>query len=738
MAKKYVTVKLSSTGLTPSSTIFDIYTDSNNFGYPVLRDRSNTELTATTNPFNLLVPSNSSKIMVLDKSNGKKTYSDIAENYLCDTCDLGFDYFQTSTVGRLYGGNLTGSCQSPITDYRIFWYGPGPNSTNIAYISGKGTAFSYNYTHPLTGTTAIFADAGEYFPVIDKLKINGITFSQTGDTIPGNGPVPADLECFQTVNVGIDAFRCDNGGTSNLPQYDHRVSFTALGNGSTPQPLQSTFLLSATTKYFAINFEGYLVPDEIKISFVGSHYNNIPILLEYWRVGNYETTQTTTLPYVWNSYSYYNQYYPLKKLINFENFVLNTGDKLILEVIPNTSNPQTNWDYYFTCIGNQINCDFCQDPTQYKIQQSSISYNASTNCTGAVSVTFNVSGCSSASISTLLPTNEGLGDYFGMNNTLAYNLTPNGSNLIANSYDTNTGFTACTYYTPTPVLICGTPASGSEIKLEKTIVGGKGQIDMTFNSISDLGFYYNAYKSIKNSIWSTPVADTIYSSSTNTYYKFIQLSIPNTESDPTKLCGDGITAYSYRFHPSATVTTGQTSPTGPWTMTIDMPIVTENISGDIIPCYVSCSSLLNTYLSVVNGSSTATTNNKTFITNTGQKFATPFQSTSYYRYITAGWNSDTTDGYVPSLGARNITTAFSGVSNTPIPSLTAITCDTVIQPTYKYAFKVIMEPNFRDFKVYASPITAGLPLGYPSINYNTLVLTSTAGVITVNDANYVY
>ena len=49
-----------------------------------------------------------------------------------------------------------------------------------------------------------------------------------------------------------------------------------------------------------------------------------------------------------------------------------------------------------------------------------------------------------------------------------------------------------------------------------------------------------------------------------------------------------------------------------------------------------------------------------------------------------------------------------------------------------------MESNFRDFKVYASPITAGLPLGYPSINYNTLVLTSTAGVITVNNANYVY
>ncbi len=732
MARKYVTVTLSSTGLTSTSTDFSIYNDSNNFGYPTVRNVTNIELTSTTSPYVTLVPSNATKIMVLDTNNGTKTYADINSNYLCDTCDLEFNSYETATVGRLIAGNLTGSCDTSIDDYRVFWYGPD-SLTNVAYISGKGSQFNYNFTHPLTGNTAIFADAGEYVPVIDKLNLNGLAFSQTGDTT-GNVPIPADLICFETVSVAIDAFKCDNGGTSDLSLYSHKVKFTALGNGSVPQPLQSTFLLSANTKYFAIRFEGELVEDEIKITFKGSHYNNIPILLEYWKVGEYVSPNETTLPYGWNTFNDN----PFKKLINFENIVVNHGDKLILEVIPNTSNPQTNWEYYFGCVNDDIECDFCTDPAQYKIQQSSISYNATTDCSGDVNVSFNVSGCSASSIATLLPNytssgvRSGLGDYFGEDNTLAYYLTPDGSNRIGVNFTTNTGYTACTYYNPTPSLQCSLPASGGKIKLTKSVVSGVGKIDMEFDNFSDLVYYYNGYLSVKNSIWSTPVPDTVYSSYTNTYYKMIQLSIPDTESDPNKLCGDGITSYTYRFHPSAVVTTGGTS--SPWTMTINMPIITENISGTIIPCYLYCSSNLNTYLSSVNGSSTATTNNKTFITNSGQKFLYPYQTNSFYRSSTAGWNSNARQGWVPSLGIRNYTTAFSGVSNTLIPSLTAITCSNVSSPTYKYDFNVVMESNFKDFKVYAAPITGGIPSG----SYSVLVLTSSGGTITVNDPSYVY
>ena len=45
MARKYVTVTLSSTGLTSTSTNFNIFNDTNNFGYPTVSNVTNFELT---------------------------------------------------------------------------------------------------------------------------------------------------------------------------------------------------------------------------------------------------------------------------------------------------------------------------------------------------------------------------------------------------------------------------------------------------------------------------------------------------------------------------------------------------------------------------------------------------------------------------------------------------------------------------------------------------------------------
>lgn len=126
---------------------------------------------------------------------------------------------------------------------------------------------------------------------------------------------------------------------------------------------------------------------------------------------------------------------------------------------------------------------------------------------------------------------------------------------------------------------------------------------MTFNSYSDLAFYYNGYMNYRNTYWPSPAPlNTSYSSETGTYYQMIQLTIPTSE-----LCGDGTTYASYVVHPTSVITTGGT---GPWTMIMTMPTVADNVSSSLIPCYVSCSSHLSSYLSIVNGSSTATTNNE--------------------------------------------------------------------------------------------------------------------------------
>ena len=725
-SRKYVTITLSTVGLNPTSNNFDIYTDSNNFGYPIAQGITRSALTATTTPFNILVPDDTTKIRVLDATTNCKCLIDvISEDNLCQSCDFDFTTYPLTTVGRLIAGDLTGSCQSNITDYRVYWYGPGVNSTNVAYISGKGSQFVYDFTHPLTGTSSLFADAGAYKPVIDKIKINGKTFSQSGDTAYSNNPIPALLECFDTVIVDIDAFKCDNGGTSNLPQYEHRVNFTANGTGAAPKDLTGTFYLSAGTQLMGVQFAGFSVSDQIKVTFKGSAYSNTPMLLEWWNVGDYVTSQTSTLPYGWNSlYAG-----PFKKVINLSNLTVNEGDTLKLDVIPNPANPQTSWDYHFTCV-EDIECTFCTDPTQYKIKNSTITYTNSNDCTGAMGVSFNVSGCTAASLVNVLPGNLGLGDYFGQNNTYAVNLSPDINNLVSNSYSFNSGYTGCTLYTPTPNLQCNS-TSGSQIKFEKYLNTGVGEIKMTFDSYSDLTFYHSNYISTRNAYWPSPApANTVYSSSTGTYFQMIDLTIPSSE-----LCGDGTTYSSYKIHPSSVVTTGGT---GPWTMTMTMPTVSDTISGSIIPCYVGCSSYLNSYLTYINQASTATTNNAVYTTTVGAKYLYPYRWGSFYRSVQAPYNSDNEEGYIPSLGARNNTIPMTGVSNTQIPSLSALTCNTVINPTYKYAFKVILEPNYTDFKIYAAPITGGLPLGYPSINYSTLVLTSVGGVRTINDANYVY
>ena len=724
-SRKYVTVTLSTVGLNPTSDNFSIYTDANNYAYPIAQNITRSALTATTTPFNILVPDTATKIRVLDAvTNCKCNIDVISEDNLCQSCDFDFTTYPLTTVGRLIAGDLTGSCQSNITDYRVYWYGPGVNSTNVAYVSGKGSQFVYDFTHPLTGTAALLADAGAYKPVIDKIKINGKTFSQTGDTAYSNYPIPALLECFESVVVNIDAFKCDNGGTSNLPQYEHRVNFTANGTGAAPKELAGTFSLSANTQYVGFQFGGFSVPDEIKVTFKGSAYGNIPMLLEWWQVGDYVTSQTTTLPYGWNS----SGDNPLKKLINLTNLTVNEGDILKLQVIPNASNPQTSWDYYFTCVDN-IACDFCTDPAQYKIKNSSISYYASTNCFGDVGLNFQVSGCSSASLANLFPGTLTVGDYFGRDNTLPSGLGADVNNLVSISNVVNSGYTGCTYYTPSPQLQCGS-TSGSQIKFEKYLNTGVGEIKMTFDAYSDLVYYKSRYDTIKNSIWSSPPANTNYFSDSTTYYKFIQLTVPSSN-----LCGDGSTYVSYRIHPSSVITTGGT---GPWTMTMTMPTVADNVSSGFIPCYVGCSSSLNSYLLAVNGSSTATTNNNTYITTVGAKYLYPYTYTSFYRSINSPTNIDVNSGVIPNLGARNYTIPMSGVSNTPIPSLSALTCSSLIAPTWKYTFKVIFESNFTDYKIYAAPITGGLPLGYPIPTYSTLVLTSVGGVRTINDANYVY
>jgi hypothetical protein len=658
MSRKYVTVILSSSGLTSTSTDFSIYADNNNYAYPIVKNITNTELTATTTPFNLLVDSTASRIMVLDTNNNKKTYADIGTNNLCITCGLDFNYYPTSTVGRLYAGILTGSCQSEINEYRINWYGPN-SSTNVAYTSGSGTSFSYRYTHPLTGATGLFALAGTYFPVIDKVKIGGIAFSQSGDTLYSNDPVPALLTCFESVTVEVDAFKCDNGDSSDLPQYEHRVLFTAVGNGVLPSPLSSTFLLSADTNYFAWKFKGEGVPDKLKLTYYGSAYNYTPILLDFWEVGSDLTSNNfgfTTFPKSADTSGY------ISKLTCLTGFTINENDTIIMEVTPNTSNPSTNWDFYFACV-DSIDCTFNLPNKPMKISGSTIT-GITYPCYSIV--TFKVSGATSTEK-----------DDFELKNYANYSYTSTNSQGFSTIQSSNLFFSQIScggsiYNYQLPYVTC-LPNAAYNITYGKS----DGLFKMTTNNPSYITYYYNQYNTNIKPLISTYSAD-----STNIdFYRYFYLTYPAATG--STVCGDGTIRKDLILHQSSVVSTGMTG--SDYYLQYTMPTISIGLSAST--CDLYCNSNYQSVVSQVNSYSTGTTFNYTGITNTASR----------YDYLNSGmlvtYSSTTTQNTYNTELRRdlsyyiNYTVPASGVSNTLITSLSATTCQFV-------------EDNFVNYNTY--------------------------------------
>lgn len=723
MSRKYVTVILSSSGLTSTSTDFSIYADNNNYAYPVVKNITNYELTATTTPFNLLVDSTASRIMVLDTNNNKKIYADITTNNLCDTCDLGFDYYPTATVGRLYAGNLTGSCQSNFGEYRINWYGPN-SSTNVAYVSGSGTSFNYNFKHPLTGATGLFALAGTYFPVIDKVKIGDVAFSQSGNTLYSNDPVPALLTCFDTVSVEVDAFKCDNGSSSNLPQYEHRVLFTAIGSGESPRPLNSTFLLSAGTKYFAWKFKGESLPDKLKLTYYGSAYNYTPIVLEYWEVGDQLTSSDfslTTFPKSADTSEY------VGKLTCLTGFTINDNDTIIMDVTPNTSNPSTNWDFYFGCFNNNIDCTLNTGTTRpYKIIGSSI-----TGITGTCGTTFRIQYSGVPNSAT---TQYDLFDFAGSYSIFpSFDNSGNSSIMTSNlMYFSQITCTRQYSYYKASQNYCMTNAAYN-ITYEKSV----GNFKITTNNPSYISDYITDYNTNIKPLISSYSAD----SSNIGYYRYFTIVYP--ASTGSQICGDGTTKKSINIHQTSVITTG-TSGSDYW-INYTMPTISNGMS--FSTCNLYCSSSNINSVDEVNSSSTGTTYNYTGTTNTAAR----------YRYLhetmlvnsSASTTNSTWDSYslIDLNYFQNETIPASGSSYTITPSLSGVCCSNLTNyfkksttSSYRrfnayYQYRLIDPLDLSAFQIYTDT-TIETSLDYLPIVWK-LIYTFSGGSVHYSDSNYI-
>jgi hypothetical protein len=697
---------------------YDIYSNIDGYETPFLTNVASASLFGENCPYIINnVPDNTTSIKIIETTTNCCVIIEIESNELCTTCDISFDVYERENIGKIVAGNLTGSCENEITDYKISWYGPDSNE-NIAFTSGIGQEYGpYDLTHPLTGTSSPTAIEGIYKPIIDIIKINGLDFSNDG----GDGTIQSLLDCFETTTVEVFPFTCDNG--TELGDYTHRVNFSNAAVGVTPLTLRSTFNLNSDINYFAWRFQGFTVPDTLKITFYGSAYSE-PIILEFYTVGSdLPNTNYNVFPRLIDSNSI------LQKVTNLSNFIIGDNDYLLLEVIPNPNNPQTNWDFYFTCL-NDFDCDLCQNQyinEPYKIISSSI-VTTPQDC-DRVRIRFDLSGCTF--------NDYGLTDIYKYAGSLGTRAFVIGSSLIFNSdlYYESTGCASGGSGNPG---VCLTP-NNNIITFEKTVTNDVGVINMTFTDINDLNVYLTSYNNKKNLLINQLTHPWIDDPTIYNYYKYLRLEIPYTVGDA--LCGDGINRLYFNVHLSSVPVSGTTNDL--YTLTIPMPTIQSGLLtyGE---CEIGCTSGLSNIIFSVNNSSTGTTNNISFTNNSGSLFDIPFSVIFSISPITTSRSSGTIGNAYSSDDRLNRTLPVSGATYTLIPSLTGLTCDIsdkgVVSSNGRlvyfssYQLNLTNPNNLSSFEISANEIINGV---LQTTNYPILVLTYVDGLITYSNPDYV-
>ena len=512
---------------------------------------------------------------------------------ICDECNLSFDTFSTSTVGRIVAGTLSSTCGA-ITDYTIGWYRNG--STTPSFVSGIGSTLSYNFSHPLVGNTSPMVLDGSWIGIIHDIIINGVTYSSVAGVL-GGSPLPF-TSCFDTMVVA--PFSCANG--QNPPPYSHQISFTAQGNNATPPPISATYALSSSTNHFAYKFTGYQLPDVLSIKFISGNPNGTndpslysqPIWLENISVGSSNLGESSLLflnpppNYVTNTNGcILDNTYPkihnrpdVKRVFTLTNLSRSLNDKLEITVTPSNTNPNTSWNLQMQCL-DTFGCDDCLEPfPKVKLSKLKITY----DCCGVVKITLPLT--SSACTSSMDKWTYGFGW-----NTINSISSPYEWNTYPSPYPTQGNpqcFTYLAEFFPNNTTNCSVPTPNSTIKYHKSTreVNGQtqGVISMSFNNVTDYNYYktkITAGSSTNSSINFSNSYDILNPydiDNTNVnYYAYYKINLPTS----TEACGDGSPFQEFRFHKSGyPLIEYVDNPTSgnDYTITIPMPVITNGIT----------------------------------------------------------------------------------------------------------------------------------------------------------------
>lgn len=717
---------LTYTGTTTLGNTLDVYVDSDSYT-SLFTTVSLIDITTNCPYYFLNVPDGTHNIKLFDPESCCYCIIPVQSSDLCTTCNLNFDTYSATTIGQIVAGYITGSCEENITDYIVSWYETSDPLTPV-FTSGYGTEFEpYLYPHPLTGTSSVLVPSGTYEAIIDKIIINGITFSQTS----GEGLIPANLDCLPTFIV--DALKCNNGNSSNLPQYEHRFQFSEATGGVLPQPLSTTFELSANTNFFVWKFRGFTVPDEIKLTLIGSSYAE-PIILEYWDVGSGlvgNNFNINTFPKSADTSAYF------AKITCLTGMTINNGDNILIEVIPSTTTTQTNWDFYCGC-SDEFNCDFCEPSSATTVSgttswQLPIIGSTITGITGAcdvININFSLSGCTTSAAN-----NYDLLKYANVTNFFVWDLDGVIQRFTGNLFLSNrTCFQSTSSNNTT---ICDN--NGSTITYEKS----SNLFRVTSNSATTISGIYNDYLT-----YVIPhISFAFQNDPTNiAYYRYFELQYPN--STGITPCGDGTTQRLLQFHQSSIVTTGNTG--SDFFIEFTMPLMTYGLTG-YTTCDLNCESTALSITNQINNYVTSPSFNYTGTTTVGSKYTRTVRRFIRLSENNAPNSATTIQSFVSLSNFQNVTVPASGVSYTLLPSLSGEACTTILDNFYdtngvypnnqsffkyyaRYRVELFDPLDYQNFRIFADEISLS---GEVNTSIRTLVYEFSGGTVTFSNPEYI-
>jgi hypothetical protein len=629
-----------------TSDLVNVYSDVDGFNTPIDIYDVGVEpipiflMMAPNCPFILPgIPDGTTQIKITTTDGDVCTYLPVQSSNLCENCSFGLTQYSTQSIGRISVGVLTASCENFLTGYTIEWYNA---DGQVQFTSGAGSPyFDYEYQQPATGDFSIFVPPGTYYPVVRSISLSGLTFT-SDESLYGTDQIVAALDCLPATEVLVEPYACEEG-TDDCPPYatayTHCLVFS--GDASSTQTIpevQPIWLqMTENTNYVAFSFNGVDFVDDIKIVYFGANYDN-PFLLDWYKVGtnnagsNLNNFPRTIDPIGNNSTNNYSNFTSrtFKKVICMTGFtnIDYDNDYFIFEVIPNQSNPNTDWYLNFTCL-EDFDCESCFLSAETKIILSSVTLTTTTSgCGTKRGVTFTLTGCSVPELlsddvltyfntSTLAMSPPPLN--FGGGNSYPFGLTPQ----LTNSYNTQV-FTPTLTFSGSCIDLpltqtntsCATPLTSTNTFV-KTYNSGNlsSTILMTFDSFDLFNFYYQSYL-VAEGAFDNNFTDP----SLETYYETYTLFTRFHPFTPSTACGDSTPLKSYVIPKQAQVMTAQTDSQN---YTIQITYTKQSNQLSSTSCFYTC---VQGRISQVEQGLQQTINTSTTV---GSRVVTPFASRGF-------------------------------------------------------------------------------------------------------------